>query len=296
VIKDEIEPRGMMMRDHWLNLRSILGVASMLFIAQAGFAQAQTAMPPAFTESPAIPLPDDSRQAPAQAPPSQSAAPPSAPAQVETPAEPATPTQPEAEKTPAPPPAAAKPTAAKPKTAAKPVKSPKSAASARSASPARARAVAKSRMPRKSLAARNPRDIVAAIYDIAAGKDGSYAGPSAFTDRTVRQLYFSKDLQALLRAMDAQSAKIGEPILKFDPLANGDQADVQDLDIEIETQNANEMTVAAKFRSTYDSSIVHYDFVMEGRGWKIDDIRGEIQGQSGQWSLREIINNGLKKS
>ena len=94
--------------------------------------------------------------------------------------------------------------------------------------------------------------------------------------------------------MEAKSA--GAPILNFDPITNSEGPDVQNLDIAIESEQPDRVSIAAKFRSAADSSIVHYDFVREGNVWKLDNIRGEIAGQNGQWSLREIIRNGLQRS
>jgi hypothetical protein len=160
--------------------------------------------------------------------------------------------------------------------------------------------VAKTRHAEKSSAMakmdsmRAPRDIVVGIYGISAGKDGSYSGPSAFDNERIRQRYFSKSLIAAIGALQAKSA--GEPILNFDPITNSEGPDVQDLDIALEAEQPDHVSVAAKFKSADDSSIVHYDFVKEGKAWKLDDIRGEIIGQSGQWSLREIIKNSLQRS
>jgi hypothetical protein len=163
------------------------------------------------------------------------------------------------------------------------------AAPAEAAPPAKIRHVAK-RKP----AAHTPLDIVEAIYKVSAGKDGSYSGPSAFDDAKIRQLYFSKGFLAAVAAMEAKST--GGPILDFDPITNSEGPDVQDLDIAAESEQPDRAIIAAKFKSAQDSSIVHYDFVKEGKLWKLDDIRGEIVGQSGRWSLREIIKNGLQRS
>lgn len=152
----------------------------------------------------------------------------------------------------------------------------------------------KSKAAMKSNAARSPRDIVEAIYKVSAGEDGSYSGPSAFDDTKIRHLYFSKDLIAAVAAMEAKSA--GGRILNFDPITNSEGPDVQNLDIAVESEQPDHVIIAAKFRSADDSSILHYDFIKEGKVWKLDDIRGEIVGQRGQWSLREIIRNNLQRS
>ncbi len=224
-----------------------------------------------MTQSPALTWPPASATAPV---PDQPAAPEAAPAQA-----PATSPQPAQTDEAAP--------AQAPANAAAPAA--ETAAPAEAAPPAKVRRVA-----RRKPAARTPLDIVEAIYKVSAGKDGSYSGPSAFDDTKIRQLYFSKDLLAAVTAMEAKSA--GGPILDFDPVTNSEGPDVEDLNIAAEAEQPDRTVIAAKFKSAQDSSIVHYDFVKEGKLWKLDDIRGEIVGQSGQWSLREIIKNSLQRS
>jgi hypothetical protein len=142
-------------------------------------------------------------------------------------------------------------------------------------------------------AAHAPRDIVATIYKVSAGKDGGYDGPSAFDDGRIRKLYFSKGLIAAMAATEKKTP--GGSILNFDPITNS-EADVGDLNIALESEKADRMSVAARFNSASDASIIHYDFVKEGKLWKLDNIRGEIVGQQGQWSLREILENGTQRS
>lgn len=159
---------------------------------------------------------------------------------------------------------------------------------------AKTKRAAKLKAAVKSTAARAPRDIVETIYKVSAGADGSYSGPSAFDDTQIRQLYFSKSLIAAVAAMETKSA--GGSTLNFDPITNSEGPNLQNLDIAVESEQPDHVIIAAKFKSAEDSSILHYDFVKEGKAWKLDDIRGEIVGQSGQWSLREIIRNSLQRS
>jgi hypothetical protein len=265
------------MRDQWLNMGAVFGATSLFLLAMPVSAQAQASPPaPSMTQSPTLTLPPASAAAPV---PDQPAAPAAAPAQ--EPAAPAQVTSPQP----------AQPDEAAPAQAPADATAPaaETAAPAETAPPAKIRRVAK-RKP----AAHTPLDIVEAIYKVSAGKDGSYSGPSAFDDAKIRQLYFSKGFLAAVAAMEAKST--GGPILDFDPITNSEGPDVQDLDIAAESEQPDRAIIAAKFKSAQDSSIVHYDFVKEGKLWKLDDIRGEIVGQSGQWSLREIIKNGLQRS
>jgi len=272
------------MRDQRLNLGAFIGAMSALWLAVPGFAQTQTP-PPSLIQSSPMAFPDLAQtQSPDQPPAGAAAAP-------ATSAEPATaqPATPEKAKT------KAKATAH----AKKPAKTAKAKAPSHAAAPEAAAAgkpVAKIKHAGKPKAAMTkvahaPRDIVEAIYEVSAGSKSDYAGPSAFDDEKTRQLYFSKGLNAALAALEAKSG--GGPILNFDPITNSEGPDVQNLDIAIESENPDRVSVAAKFRSANESSIVHYDLIKEGKAWTIDDIRGESQGQSGQWSLREILKNSL---
>lgn len=271
------------MRDQWLNMGAGFGAASLFLLAMSVSAQAQASPPaPSMTQSPTLTLPPASAAAPV---PDQPAAPEAAPAQEPAAApaqEPAAPAQ------------ATSPQPAQPDQAA-PAQAPAAAPAAETAAPAETAPPPKVKhVAKRRPAAHTPLDIVEAIYKVSAGKDGSYSGPSAFDDAKIRQLYFSKGFLAALAAMEEKSS--GGPILDFDPITNSEGPDVQDLDIAAESEQPDRAIIAAKFKSAQDSSIVHYDFVKEGKLWKLDDIRGEIVGQSGQWSLREIIKNGLQRS
>jgi hypothetical protein len=286
------------MRDHRKTIGAVFGAAGALCLTMPAYAQTQTGLPPPslFQSSPALSPDLAQTQAPNQ---------PAAPAAVPPPPQEdqqAMPAQPDT----------ATPHKAKTKMRAtaqakKPGKTAKAKSAPQMAPPAAEAAAPVGAMPAakikrtaklgagmKMTAARAPRDIVATIYHVSAGKDGSYSGPSAFDDSAVRHLYFSKGLIAALAAAQAKSA--GAPILDFDPITNSEGPDVQDLDIAIESDQPDHVIVAAKFRSADAASVLHYDFVKEGKSWKLDDIRGEMVGQSEQWSLREILKNSLQRS
>ncbi len=260
------------MRNRWLILEAALGTALLLPVATS--AQTLSVPPswaPSLAQSPTMPPPEPSASAPAPA------------SQVTAPAAPAAQAKP-AEKL-------------ETKAAVQPKKTAKTAkAKPREPSvPAAAAAAAKPRGTGKHIdaeyAAHTPREIVATIYKVAAGKDGGYDGPSAFDNGRIRKLYFSKGLVA---AMGKRTS--GGSILDFDPITNSEAPDVEELNIALESEKADQMSVAARFNSASDSSIIHYDFVKEGKLWKLDNIRGEIAGQQGQWSLREILQNGAQRS
>ena len=308
------------MRGRWLRVGAVCGALTALWLGIPSLAQTQTPPPapppPSMEQSPTLAWPPDSAQAPLPNPPAAPAAapvqappvaPPQTPAAAQTANPEATTAQskaPEKTKTKAKATAHAKKSAkTKSATAQPPAETtapaaetgaPHEAAPAGGAPVTKTKSAAKSKAAMKSNVARSPRDIVAAIYKVSAGKDGSYSGPSAFDDSKIRHLYFSKDLIAAVAAMQAKSA--GAPILNFDPITNSEGPDVQNLNIEVESAQPDHVVVAAKFSSADASSILHYDFVKEGKVWKLDDIRGEFVGQNGQWSLREIIKNNLQRS
>jgi hypothetical protein len=273
------------MRDRWLILGAALGATLLLPIA--GSAQTLSVPPswaPSLAQSPTMPPPEPMAPAPTAAPANQAAAPASSATEIK-PAEKLKARATAQNK------AASKTAKAKTRKTMAPV--------AQSATPAgEGTAVAKpkatGRLRAVENATRAPRDIVATIYKVAAGKDGSYDGPSAFDDSRIRKLYFSKGLIALVAATEKKTP--GGSILNFDPITNSEGPDVEDLNIAPESEKADRMSVAAHFNSQSDSSIIHYDFVKEGRFWKLDNIRGEIVGQQGQWSLREILGNDAQRS
>ena len=137
-------------------------------------------------------------------------------------------------------------------------------------------------------AGETPEEIVAKIYKVSAGKKGDYAGESAFGDPAIRRAYFSKAFVAALVKMDKKSAKTNEPILDFDPVTSSQDPSVKRLKIEAESTGADQTDVTATFYS-FDATtptIVHYLFVSEGGGWRVDDITGDVEGE--KWSVREI--------
>jgi hypothetical protein len=139
-----------------------------------------------------------------------------------------------------------------------------------------------------SSALTDPREIVEEIYQISAGKEGEYKGPSAFDDKRVRKLYFSKSLLAAVTKMEKKSAKLNEPILDFDPITDSQDPSVKGLLVQVEEEMPGKVTVEAQFKSFDDAKArsVHYDFIKQGRVWKLDEIRG---GRDNKWSLRDII-------
>ena len=135
-----------------------------------------------------------------------------------------------------------------------------------------------------------PRDIVAQMYQISAGKDGNYSGESAVFQPAVRKRWFSKSLSAALDAMDRKSKRTNDAILDFDPLTNSQDPSVKRLAISQESASATKTVVVAKFFAYEEKEPVNvrYIFVRDGGAWKLDDMSGDRGGKD-RWVLRTLI-------
>ena len=133
---------------------------------------------------------------------------------------------------------------------------------------------------------RSPADVTTAIYRIYAGPKGDYQTGNLDDKRVA--VYLSKSLRAALKAMDARSKKLNEPILDFDPVTDSQDPEVEKLTIAAEGDAA----AIATFFSGDVKHVVRYVFKRENGALGIDDISGG-EGD-GKWDLREIIKPGAK--
>ena len=127
----------------------------------------------------------------------------------------------------------------------------------------------------------SPADVTTAIYHIYAGPKGDYQTGNLDDKRVA--VYLSKSLRAALKAMDARSKKLNEPILDFDPVTDSQDPEVEKLTIAPEGDAA----ATATFFSGDVKHVVRYSFVREGDAWKVDDISGGGGGDA--WDLRDVI-------
>jgi len=125
-----------------------------------------------------------------------------------------------------------------------------------------------------------PADIVTAIYRIYAGPKGDYQNGNLDDKRVA--VYLSKSLRAALKAMDARSKKLNEPILDFDPVTDSQDPQVEKLTIAAE----GDTVAAATFFSGDVKHVVRYSFVREDGAWKVDDISGGAGDET--FDLRDI--------
>ena len=127
----------------------------------------------------------------------------------------------------------------------------------------------------------SPVDVTTAIYRIYAGPKGDYQTGNLDDKRVV--VYLSKSLRAALKAMDARSKKLNEPILDFDPVTDSQDPEVEKLTI----APAGDVAAVATFYSGDVKHVVRYSFVREDGAWKVDDISGGAGDD--KWDLREIV-------
>ena len=127
----------------------------------------------------------------------------------------------------------------------------------------------------------SPADVTTAIYRIYAGPKGDYQTGNLDDKRVA--VYLSKSLRAALKAMDARSKKLTEPILDFDPVTESQDPEVEKLTIAPEGDAA----ATATFFSGDVKHVVRYSFVPEDGAWKVDDISGGAGDET--FDLRDII-------
>lgn len=148
------------------------------------------------------------------------------------------------------------------------------------------------------------RGLVAAVaLAVLAACGGGDNGPDAF----VRGLYapyiagetenvglqnpdnLTSDFSALIERADAYSRLLEEPIIDYDPIANGQEWEIKSVDVAV-TAPAKDgaATVDAKFDSFGSTKTVTYALRQENGAWKIDDIRADGQ------SFRAGVEANLK--
>jgi hypothetical protein len=131
-----------------------------------------------------------------------------------------------------------------------------------------------------------PADVVTAIYHIYAGPKGDYQSGN-IDDKRVAP-YLTKSLRAAIKAMEARSRKLNEPILDFDPVTDSQDPMVDKLVIAPE----GDAGASASFSAGDSQRVVHYRLKREDGAWKIDDIAGGSGDD--KWDLRDIIKPGVK--
>jgi Protein of unknown function (DUF3828) len=147
-------------------------------------------------------------------------------------------------------------------------------------------------------AANDPVAIVTAIYTRAAKGKGDGGGGFVYENKAAKAKYLSKALIALWAKADAHTQKGDVGPIEFDPVSNSQDPDIKSFKVNTEKLEADKATVAVTMvsghgpRKTSDDDVVRYDFVREANAWKIDDIKGKMDGEP--WSVRDLLAASLK--
>ena len=137
-----------------------------------------------------------------------------------------------------------------------------------------------------------------AIYTRAAKGKGDGGGAFVFENKAAKAKYLSKSLIALWAKADARTRKGDGGPVGFDPVTNSQDPDVKSFKVVAEKQEADKAVIAVTIDSHQGppskpaDRIIRYEFVREAGGWKIDEIKGAVDGEA--WSLRAIITDFLK--
>jgi hypothetical protein len=150
-----------------------------------------------------------------------------------------------------------------------------------------------------ALAADDPAAVVTAIYTRAAKGKGDTGGAFVI-EKATRARYLSKSLAALWAKADARTRKGDVGPVDFDPVTNSQDPDVKSFKVAAEKKGADMATVAVTIeshqgdaRANAADKTIRYDLVHEAGQWKIDDIKGAVDGTP--WSVRVLLVDSLKR-
>ncbi|WP_316229711.1 DUF3828 domain-containing protein [Bradyrhizobium sp. SZCCHNR1051] len=149
-------------------------------------------------------------------------------------------------------------------------------------------------------AANEPTGIMTAIYARVAKGKGEDGGNFVIENKAARAYYLSKSLAAQWAKMDARTPKGEVGAVDFDPVTNSQDPDVASFKVSPEKQEADKATVAVTIaghrndRTEQADNVIRYDFVRDAGQWKIDDIRGAVDGKP--WSIREMLAEFIKQT
>ena len=154
--------------------------------------------------------------------------------------------------------------------------------------------------PRHAAAADDPAGILTAIYTRVAKGKGDAGGTFVIQTKASRTKYLSNALVALWAKADARTRKGDGGPVGFDPVTNSQDPDVKSFKVAAEKQAADKATVAVTIeshqrdaRANPADQTIRYDLVHEAGQWKIDDIKGAVDG--GPWSVRALLVASLKR-
>ena len=144
----------------------------------------------------------------------------------------------------------------------------------------------------------DPVAIVTAIYKKAGAGKGDGGAGFVYDTKAAKAKYLSKSLIQLWAKADAHTPNDDVGPVDFDPVTNSQDPDVATFKVKQEKLESDRATITATFtghrvpRKWTEDCTVRYDFVRDGGAWKIDDIKGTVDGQP--WSVRTLLTNSLK--
>jgi hypothetical protein len=102
-------------------------------------------------------------------------------------------------------------------------------------------------------------------------------------NKAAKAKYLSKSLIALWAKADAHTPRGDVGPIDFDPVTNSQDPDVKSFKVVAEKPKADKAAIAVTITGSQPGTkpadqVVHYDLVREGDKWKIDDIKGAVDG------------------
>ena len=158
--------------------------------------------------------------------------------------------------------------------------------------------LAASQLHAQSASSDDPMGILTAIYTRVAKGKGEDGGNFVIESKAARARYLSKSLAAEWARMDARTPKGEVGAVDFDPITNSQDPDVASFKVTAEKQETDKATLAVAItghrneRKEQADNVIRYDLVREAGQWKIDDIRGAVDGKP--WSIRQMLVEFLK--
>jgi hypothetical protein len=144
----------------------------------------------------------------------------------------------------------------------------------------------------------DPIAFLTAIYSRAAKGKGDSGGSFIFDTKVAKAKYLSKPLGTLWAKADAHTPKGDVGPVDFDPVTNSQDPDVKTFKVTSEKVDADAATIVVSFsgartvRKDQADAVIRYDLVREAGQWKIDDIKGTVDGEA--WSIRAMLTDSLK--
>jgi hypothetical protein len=154
-------------------------------------------------------------------------------------------------------------------------------------------------LPRDVGAADDPAAILTTIYTRVAKGKGDGGGTFVIQTKAARAKYLSNSLVALWAKADARTRKGDGGPVGFDPVTNSQDPDVKSFKVAAEKLEADKATITVMIESHQRDSranqadkTIRYDFVREAGQWKVDDIKGAVDGSP--WSVRALLVDSFK--